>query len=126
MKAVALLSGGLDSQLAIRVIQQQGIDVHAVTYRAPFHGDPPPGGKLSAQEAADRLSVPLTVLRSDAEFLAILGAPEHGWREAEEAVDRLAARFGRGSVRPARLITEPASERDGQGPPRHSRPGLPD
>lgn len=67
------------------------------------------------------------VLETDeVESQLVLGAPEHGWREAEEAVDRLAARFGRGSVRPARLITEPASERDGQGPPRHSRPGLPD
>jgi DNA polymerase-4 len=34
----------------------------------------------------------------------VLGAPERGWREAEEAVDRLADRFGRGSVRPARLL----------------------
>lgn len=61
------------------------------------------------------------VLETDeVESQLVLGAPEHGWREAEEAVDRLAARFGRGSVRPARLITEQASERDGQGLPRHS------
>ncbi len=36
----------------------------------------------------------------------VLGAPERGWREAEEAVDRLTDRFGRGSVRPARLLPE--------------------
>jgi len=30
--------------------------------------------------------------------------PELGWREAEQAMDRADARFGRGSVRPARLI----------------------
>ncbi len=36
----------------------------------------------------------------------VLGAREHGWREAEEAVDQLSARFGRGSVRPARLFHE--------------------
>lgn len=29
---------------------------------------------------------------------------EHGWREAERAVDQAAARFGRGAVRPARLF----------------------
>ncbi|HEX6887690.1 MAG TPA: DNA polymerase IV [Candidatus Nanopelagicales bacterium] len=36
----------------------------------------------------------------------LLGAPERGWREAEEAVDRLTDRFGRGAVRPARLLPE--------------------
>lgn len=31
-------------------------------------------------------------------------APEHGWREAERAVDQAAARFGKGAIRPARLF----------------------
>jgi DNA polymerase IV len=34
----------------------------------------------------------------------LLDAPEAGWREADRAVDRAAARFGRGSVRPAALV----------------------
>jgi DNA polymerase-4 len=34
-----------------------------------------------------------------------LGAPEHGWREAEAAADAAAARFGRSVVRPASLLT---------------------
>lgn len=33
-----------------------------------------------------------------------LGAPEHGWREAEAAADAAAARFGRAVVRPASLL----------------------
>ncbi|MFC6020404.1 DNA polymerase IV [Plantactinospora solaniradicis] len=33
-----------------------------------------------------------------------LGAPEHGWRDAEAAVDAAAARFGRSMVRPASLL----------------------
>ena len=33
-----------------------------------------------------------------------LGARERGWREADTAIDRAQARFGRGSVRPGRLI----------------------
>jgi DNA polymerase-4 len=36
----------------------------------------------------------------------VLDQPEHGWREAEVAVDRISARFGPGIVRPARLIDE--------------------
>ena len=35
-----------------------------------------------------------------------LDEPEHGWREADRAVDRASARFGAGSVRPASLIPE--------------------
>ena len=34
----------------------------------------------------------------------ILGEREKGWREATEAIDRATARFGKGSVRPARLV----------------------
>ena len=37
-----------------------------------------------------------------------LGEREHGWRDAEQAVDRAARRFGAGAVRPATLVT-PAS-----------------
>jgi DNA polymerase-4 len=33
-----------------------------------------------------------------------LGEREHGWRDAEQAVDRAARRFGAGSVRPASLV----------------------
>ena len=35
-----------------------------------------------------------------------LDEPEHGWRDAERAMDRAAARFGQGAVRPASLLTE--------------------
>jgi DNA polymerase IV len=34
----------------------------------------------------------------------LLDAPEHGWREADRAIDRASARFGAGAVRPASLV----------------------
>jgi DNA polymerase-4 len=51
--------------------------------------------------------------------------PELGWREAEQAVDRASARFGRGSVRPARLIPSgDGADDDGfGGAPVAPRPG---
>ncbi|MGB8020715.1 MAG: DNA polymerase IV [Candidatus Nanopelagicales bacterium] len=52
----------------------------------------------------------------------VLGAPEHGWREAEEAIDRLTSRFGRGSVRPARLLPDTAEASTAAGVPRRSGP----
>lgn len=50
------------------------------------------------------VGVSLENLQSDAPEQLVLGSREHGWREAEGAIDRAQARFGRGSVRPARLI----------------------
>ena len=47
-----------------------------------------------------------------------LGAPEHGWREAEAAVDAVAVRFGRSVVRPASLL-------GGDGPARTEIPPRP-
>ena len=34
----------------------------------------------------------------------LLDAPEHGWRDAEQALDRVRDRFGHSSVRLARLL----------------------
>jgi DNA polymerase-4 len=42
----------------------------------------------------------------DAHRQPALGEPEHGWRDAEAAVDAAAARFGPAAVRPASLLTE--------------------
>jgi DNA polymerase IV len=39
-----------------------------------------------------------------------LGEREHGWREAERAIDAATARFGTGSVRPASLVNDPEAD----------------
>ena len=44
----------------------------------------------------------------------LLDEPDHGWREADRAVDRASARFGAGSVRPASLIPDQAADRTGR------------
>ncbi|MFC3688426.1 DNA polymerase IV [Aquipuribacter hungaricus] len=40
-----------------------------------------------------------------------LGAPEHGWRDAERAVDDLSRRFGAGVVRPGTLVDRKSAGR---------------
>jgi DNA polymerase IV len=45
-----------------------------------------------------------------------LGAREHGWRDADRAVDRAARRFGAGAVRPATLVRPSAPEVHPAGP----------
>ncbi len=36
MKAIALLSGGLDSTLAVKLIKDQGIELIALNFKTPF------------------------------------------------------------------------------------------
>ena len=38
IKAVALFSGGLDSILAVKLIQEQGIEVKGINFKTPFFG----------------------------------------------------------------------------------------
>jgi DNA polymerase IV len=50
-----------------------------------------------------------------------LDEPEHGWRDAERAIDAATARFGAAAVRPASLLHEGLTSRPGQSTP----PGKP-
>ena len=60
---------------------------------------------LNIERARIRLvGVSLESLSSSAPEQMVLGARESGWRQADGAIDRARARFGAGSVRPARLI----------------------
>lgn len=45
-----------------------------------------------------------------------LGERDRGWREAQEAIDRAIARFGSGSIQPARLVDEPSQESGSEDP----------
>lgn len=89
IKAVALLSGGLDSRLAIRVIQEQGIDVFAANYVTCFCTCTAKGScKSEARRACEELGVPLKVFSTTREFLEILKHPRHGYgRNMNPCVD---------------------------------------
>lgn len=73
MRCVALLSSGLDSQLAVRLMLQQGIQVEAVHVRTPFTHD-----RDRTAEVARELAVPLTVVDPEAEYLDTLRSPRFG------------------------------------------------
>ena len=55
IKALGLLSGGLDSTLAVKVLQEQAIEVTAITFVTPFFSS------KKAQKAADTLKIPIIV-----------------------------------------------------------------
>lgn len=71
-KALSLLSGGLDSQLAICVLREQGIHVEAITYRSPFFGS------ANAEKAAKAIGVPHHVVDFTEDILEQVQNPAHG------------------------------------------------
>ena len=58
------------------------------------------------------VGVSFSQLQEGAPVQLELGARERGWREADSAIDRAQARFGRGSVRPGRLIRPESSSEE--------------
>ncbi len=73
MKALALLSGGLDSLLAARLIMEQGIEVIGVSFVSPFFGAG--GAKIGAEE----LGIELVVIDITEEIFRTIEAPKHGY-----------------------------------------------
>jgi tRNA U34 2-thiouridine synthase MnmA/TrmU len=73
MKALALLSGGLDSILAVRVIMEQGIEVIGVCFVTPFFGPE------NARKAAGVLGVKLIEHDFTEEYFAMMKSPRYGF-----------------------------------------------
>lgn len=67
------MSGGLDSQLAIRVLQNAGAEVEAVCFSTPFFDC------SAAQKAADALGVKLHIVDFTADEIALVKDPPHGF-----------------------------------------------
>jgi tRNA-uridine 2-sulfurtransferase len=75
--AVALLSGGLDSTLAAKVILEQGITVIGVNF-AGAYCPRPRKGRSNAASAAEQLGIELVTLPIDPDFIAMVKRPKHG------------------------------------------------
>ncbi|MDP6447376.1 MAG: hypothetical protein QGG36_00435 [Pirellulaceae bacterium] len=73
VRCVALLSGGLDSILAIRLMQEQGIHVEALNFKTVFTCCQ----DMSAQSAHD-LNVRLTVIGQEDDYLDLIRHPRFG------------------------------------------------
>ena len=78
-KVVALLSGGLDSQLAVRMMQKQGFEVSAVAIKTPFCDfDCGRGCGFEIRERADELNVNLKTVYLGDEYIEMLKSPKYG------------------------------------------------
>ena len=72
-KALSLMSGGLDSQLAIKVLQRAGAEVEGVCFSTPFFDC------TAAKKAAEALGVKLHVIDFTDDEIALIKHPPHGF-----------------------------------------------
>ena len=79
-KAVALLSGGLDSNLAVRMMQEQGVEVEAIAVKTPFCDfDCGKGCGHRVKEVAIELGINLKTVYFGEEYLKMLKDPKYGY-----------------------------------------------
>jgi hypothetical protein len=76
--AIALLSGGLDSTLAVKLVVDQGVNVIGVKFTSPFCNCDQ-GGRCFSREVADQLGIPLRTVSKGEEYLEIVRQPRHGY-----------------------------------------------
>ncbi|MDD3734950.1 MAG: tRNA 4-thiouridine(8) synthase ThiI [Candidatus Pacebacteria bacterium] len=74
IKAIALLSGGLDSILAAKIVKDQGIDVFGICFKSYFF-NPEKIARLQAKEIA----IPLKVIDISRAQFNIVKNPKYGW-----------------------------------------------
>jgi tRNA-uridine 2-sulfurtransferase len=78
VKAISLLSGGLDSILATELVRRQGIEVVAFNIKTPFC-IPKKDGASEATQAADQLKVPLKIVSVGNDYVQMLRNPKYGY-----------------------------------------------
>jgi tRNA U34 2-thiouridine synthase MnmA/TrmU len=79
-KAIVLLSGGLDSILAAKMILEQGIELEAVNFFTVFCNCTTRGKTcLASKSAADRLGIRLKVFEVSREYFEIVKNPKYGY-----------------------------------------------
>ena len=71
-KSLAMISGGLDSILAAKLIKEQGIDVLGICFRSYFFNE------QSAIKMAKQIDIPLLVVDFSPEHLELVKNPKHG------------------------------------------------
>lgn len=80
-KALALLSGGLDSTLAVKMMLDMGIDVEALNFTSPFCTctGKNAGCKSEAVRVAQEFDIPIKVIHKGLDYLEIVRNPTYGY-----------------------------------------------
>jgi len=72
-RALALLSGGLDSILSAKLIKEQGIDVIGICFKSYFFAE------RNAERMVSQIGIPLKVIDISEEHFKMIENPKHGY-----------------------------------------------
>lgn len=76
MKCVVLFSGGLDSTLAVKLLEKQGIDVTALTFYSPFFSS------VKAEKSAKMNKIKLKTIKLGSDYVKLVKSPRYGHGKA--------------------------------------------
>lgn len=83
MKAILLLSGGLDSTIAAEIMHREGLELFAVNFKTPFclcdRKSYEGGCGSHARKVADTLGIEFRMINPTGDFLEVLKKPKHGY-----------------------------------------------
>jgi len=79
IKAVGLLSGGLDSTLAVKLMIDQGVEVHVLNFVTPFCTCTRKGCKHEASRVAKLFNVPVKIISAGRTYIEMIKNPKHGY-----------------------------------------------
>lgn len=79
IKAIGLLSGGLDSTLAVKLMMNQGIEVTALNFITPFCVCTRKGCKHEANRIAEKFDIPIKVVVAGDEYIQMVKNPKYGY-----------------------------------------------
>lgn len=78
-RAIALISGGIDSILAAKVIMDQGIEVLGISFVIGFASKENRTFEEHVKKTAGEIDLPVRIIDISEEFLELLRAPRHGY-----------------------------------------------
>ena len=79
IKAVGLLSGGLDSTLAVKIMINQGVEVHILNFVTPFCTCTRKGCRHEASRVAELFNVPVKIISAGREYIEMIKNPKYGY-----------------------------------------------
>ncbi|MCW5197992.1 hypothetical protein F1Z41_05995 [Clostridium perfringens] len=82
-RALAMVSGGLDSILAAKLIKDQGIEVIGICFKSYFFNEE------NAKRMCKQIDMPLEVVDFSEEHFEMVKDPKHGERKKYEPMYRL-------------------------------------
>ncbi|MEE8359746.1 MAG: hypothetical protein V3S04_02325 [Candidatus Omnitrophota bacterium] len=78
-KGLILLSGGLDSTLAAKILLEQGIELEAINFLTCFCTCTKKGCRNEATKVSEKFGLKLKILNVTKEYLEVIQNPKHGY-----------------------------------------------